>query len=76
MAKSTPRGGARGAQPARAAAKSKKPATVEVEVVEDAPGMGIDAGLAVFTTVALVAALVLMDMLHGHLNQSGFLFKQ
>jgi len=76
MAKSTPRGGARGGQPARAAAKSKKPSTVEVDVVEEAPGMGIDAGLAVFTTVVLVAALVLVDMLHGHLNQGGFIFKQ
>ena len=36
MAKSTPRGG-RG-QPARAAAKSKKAATAEVGVAEEAPG--------------------------------------
>ena len=70
MAKTTPR---RGAAP-RAAAKSKKTTvTSEVDVVEDAPGMGIDAGLAILTTVALVAALVLVDMLHGA-SGDGILF--
>ena len=75
MAKSTPRGGARGSQPVRATAKSKKPAAAaEAEVAEDAPGMGVDAGLAVFTTVVLLAALVLVDKIHAALNGGGFVF--
>ena len=62
-----------GAQPARAAAKSRKSAASEGEMVEDAPGIGVDAGLAILTTVALVAALVLVDMMQAK-NGHGFLF--
>jgi len=71
MAKSTPRGG-RG-QPARATAKSKKAAAAEVEVGEDAPGIGIDAGLAILTCVALLGALALVDMIQGK-NLDGVFF--
>ena len=68
MAKSSPRGG-RG-QPARAAAKSKKTASTEVEVAEDAPGLGVDAGIAI---VVLIGALVLVDMIQGK-NGDGIFF--
>jgi len=71
MAKSSARGG-RG-QPARAAAKSKKAASAEVEVAEDAPGMGIDAGIAILTSVVLIGALVLVDMIQGK-NGDGIFF--
>ena len=64
MAQRTPRT-ARGAQPARASAKSKRASTSDVEVVEEAPGLGLDAGIAVMTTVVLLAALVLLDMMQG-----------
>ena len=70
MAKSTPRG--RGT-PARAAAKSKKAPSAEVEATDDAPGIGMDAGLAILTTVILVAALVLVDMIQAK-NGFGMLF--
>ena len=59
-----PKPAGRGA-PARAAAKSKKAASGGVEVVEDAPGLGIDAGLAILTSIVLVAAIVLIDMMQA-----------
>jgi len=64
MAQRTPRA-AGGRAPARASAKSKKTSASDVEVVEEAPGLGIDAGLAIFTTLVLIAALVLIDMMQG-----------
>lgn len=62
----------RGAAP-RAAAKSRRAPTSEVEVVEEAPGMGLDAGIAVFTSLVLVAAIVLVDKLMSQFDK-GFLF--
>jgi hypothetical protein len=70
MAKSSPRGGR---QPARAAAKSKKTASTEAEVVEEAPGLGVDAGIAILTSVVLIGALVLVDMIQGK-NGDGIFF--
>jgi hypothetical protein len=72
MAKSAPRPGGR-PQPARAAAKSKKPATSTVEVVEESPGIGPDVGLAIMTSVVLLAALVIVDMMQGK-NGDGIFF--
>jgi hypothetical protein len=70
MAKPTPR---RGASP-RAAAKSKKVAVVaETEDGDIVSGSTIDAGIAIFTTIVLIAALVLVDKLQG-LNGDGILF--
>jgi len=69
MAKANPRAG-RGA-PARATAKSKKSAEVEV-AAEDAPGMGIDAGLAILTSIVLVAAVILVDALMGKIDKGIF----
>ena len=71
MAKSTPRGG-RG-QPARAAAKSKKAATADVGVAEEAPGIGLEAGIAILTCVVLIGALALVDMIQGK-NGDGIFF--
>ena len=34
-------------------------------MVEDAPGLGIDAGLAILTSIVLVAAIVLIDMMQA-----------
>lgn len=66
MAQRTPKpAGGRGAQPARAAAKSKKAASGGVEVVEEAPGIGVDAGMAILTSLILVAAIVLIDMMQA-----------
>jgi hypothetical protein len=74
MAQRTPKpAGGRGAQPARAAAKSKKATTVGVEVVEEAPGIGIDAGIAILTSIILVAAIVLVDMMQAKNGDSLFM---
>jgi len=72
MAKSTPRGG-RG-QP-RAAAKSKKAASAEAEPGLEAPGIGMENGVAILACVALLGALVLVDMIQG-MNGDAFLFNK
>ena len=73
MAKSTPKPG-RGVPP-RAAAKSKlKSPAAEVDVAADKGGLGIDAGLAIFTTLVLLGALVCLDMLHA-MYEHGMVFK-
>jgi hypothetical protein len=63
----------RGVQPARAAAKSRKVTTSDVEVVEESPGLGIDAGIAILTTIVLIAAIVLVDMMRAKID-TGLLF--
>lgn len=74
MAQRTPRSAAGKPAPARAAAKSKKAATSDVEVVEESPGIGIDAGIAIMTAVMLLAALVCTDKIMGMFGE-GILFK-
>lgn len=55
--------------------KSKKTAAAvaEVEVVEEGGGMGIDAGIAVITTVILLAAILFTDAYLGR-YESGLFF--
>jgi hypothetical protein len=73
MAKRTPRAGRGAPAPARAAkTKSKKPAASGVEVLEEAPGMGPDAGIVIMTTVVLVAALLFVDALLGKFGSGVF----
>lgn len=50
-------------KPAGKAAKSAKPAkvTTEVEITEEAKPAGMEAGIAIVTTVALVAAILVVD---------------
>ncbi len=71
MAKRPPRAG-RGAPaaPARAKAKSRRPS--EVEVVEESAGIGLDAGLAIATTLVLLASIVFVDMLLGKFGSGMF----
>ena len=73
MAQRTPRPqGGRG-QPPRAVAKSKKPAAAEVESAEEPTGIGFEAGLAIMTSIVLLAALVLVDMMQAK-NGDGLIF--
>lgn len=72
MAKSTPKPG-RGVPP-RAAAKSKLKSTASEVEAEDQGGLGIDAGIAIFTTLVLLGALVCLDMLHA-MYEHGMVFK-
>ncbi|HEX6862781.1 MAG TPA: hypothetical protein VF414_08200 [Thermoanaerobaculia bacterium] len=70
MAKSNPRS-ARGAAPARAAAKSKK-AAADIDLpAEEAGGMGYDAGMAILTALLLVAAIVMVDMMKAKMGGPG-----
>jgi hypothetical protein len=71
MAQRTPRPAGR--TPARAAAKSKKAASADVEVTEPTGGLGVDAGLAILTTIVLIGAVVLIDMMQAK-NGDGILF--
>jgi hypothetical protein len=68
MAQRNPRRGT----PTRATAKSKKAVVTETGTVEDTPGIGVDAGLAIFTTVVLVAAIVVVDMMMGKIDHGIF----
>jgi hypothetical protein len=57
MAKSTTRGGR---VEKRSSARSTK--TTEIEVVEEASGLGFEGGVAIITALLIVAALVMVDM--------------
>jgi hypothetical protein len=70
MAARTPR--SRASAP-RASAKSRRPSTAEVEVVEEAPGMGLDAGIGIVTSIVLVVAIVMVDKLMSQFGK-GFFF--
>ncbi len=80
MAKSRSRGASRKAAPKRqpsATSRKKAPAAsagAEVEVVEEAPGMGVDGGIAVITCIMLVVACVLLDAQLGKYG-AGMFFK-
>ncbi len=79
MAKRSSRGGGRGAaakpRGRQPKATSKKRSTAAaVEVVEESDGMGVDAGIAIVTTVLLVAAFLFVDAHLGHYD-GGIFFK-
>lgn len=82
MAKSRSRGASRKAAPKRqpsATSRKKAPAggagaSTEIEVVEEAPGMGVDGGIAVITCIVLVVACVLLDAQLGKYG-AGMFFK-
>lgn len=57
-------------------ATSKKPRrqAVEVEVVEEAPGEGIDTAILVVTTLVLLAAILYVDKLRAVIDGGGMFF--
>lgn len=57
------------------AAGRRSAAADEVEVVEEAGGMDLDAGLGIVTFLLLIVALVLVDYEMGKHMAEGFLFK-
>jgi len=62
-AAAAPRGAAGGRAPARAQSrKAPAPAAATVEVVEEEKGMGFEDGIVLFTTVALVAGIILVEI--------------
>ena len=63
----------RGSQSRQARAKSRKPVGGgEVEVVEEAGGLGIDAGIVIATAAMLVIGLLVVDALMGKLDKGMF----
>ena len=55
------------------AKSKKKPApTTEMEVVEEAAGEGIDTGVAVMTTLLLLAGILFLDKLRGMFDTGMF----
>ncbi len=54
--------------------RSAQPEAVEVEVVEEEGGMGIDDGIIIMTTLLLLAAVLFMDYARGHFYGEGMLF--
>jgi hypothetical protein len=66
MAKTTSRKGA--------AAKAESPVT-EVDIVEEAPGMGWEGAVAVLTALMLFVAIILVDYSMGRDYGTGVFFK-
>ena len=66
----------RPARASRSKATSRKatPRKAQVEVVEEADGGGFDAGIAIITTILLVAAFIFLDKQLGQDYGEGFLF--
>ncbi|MFT5284678.1 MAG: hypothetical protein ACI8TQ_000835 [Planctomycetota bacterium] len=68
----------RGAAPAREprAVSRKKPAgaAAEAEVVEEAPGMGMEGAVAIVTALMLIAGCVFLDMELSKHYDAGFFF--
>ena len=58
-----------------ASSSSRRAAADDVEVVEEAGGMDLDAGIGIVTFLLLVVALVLIDYEMGTNMGAGFLFK-
>ena len=54
---------------------AEKRTTSEVEVVEEKKGMGWEGGVAVFTCLVLLAAILCVDYDLGHKFGAGMFFK-
>ena len=55
------------------ATKSKKSVQAEVEVVEEAGGLGVDTGIAIATSVVLIVAILFVDAYLARLGGGLFL---
>lgn len=56
------RGGGRAPARSQSRKAAPKAAVAEIEVVEEEKGMGLEDGIVLFTTIALVAAIVLVEI--------------
>ena len=72
------RGSSGGSSPRQTRATSRKKsaptAAAEVEVVEEADGLGVESAVAIITAVFLVAGLIFLDMEMGKHFGEGILF--
>lgn len=64
----------RGGSGRQTSSKTAAPQAAEVEVVEESGGMGIDAGIAIFTFIILVVACLFVDAHLGRYPDSGLFF--
>jgi len=72
MASSRPRTPAK--RPARSSTSKATPRKAQVEVVEEADGGGLDAGIAIITALLLVAAFFMLDKELGSHYGEGMFF--
>lgn len=77
MAQSRKRGAGASASRPATRSESKKPgkAVATVEIVEEEKGLGIDDGIIILTTIALLAAFLMLDYHRGKHYGEGMLFK-
>lgn len=75
MARSKGRSGGGGGRSSSSRRSAPAEAPAEVEIVEEEGGMGIDDGIVILTTLALLAALVFLDYARGQFYGEGMLFK-
>lgn len=61
-------------RPARSSSSKATPRKAQVEVVEESNGGGLDAGVAIITTILLIAAFILLDKELGTHYGEGALF--
>ena len=72
MARRTSRSSSSRSSGRTAKATSRKPAATEVEVVEEADDGNMDSGMAIMTTLVLVAAFLMVDKLRGMYDEGMF----
>ena len=58
----------------RATSRKKAAPTADAEVVEDAPGMGMEGGVAIITALVLFAACLFLDYELGTHYDAGLFF--
>jgi len=61
-------------RPARSSSSKAAPRKAQVEVVEESNGGGLDAGVAIITTILLIAGFILLDKELGNHYGEGALF--
>ena len=57
----------------RATSRKSASAASNVEVVEEADGVGIDMGIIIITSLVLVTGLVMLDMLAAKMSGAGYI---
>ncbi len=59
-------------EPKATSRKARTAPTADVEVVEESSGADIDTGIAVITTIVLVAAFLFVDAIRGQYGEGLF----
>ena len=67
-------GAGKGRSSSKSTSRKKAPVAAEVEVVEEAKGLGIDDGIVLTTTVVLLGACLMVDYLASKYYEAGTFF--